>query len=343
MSSKPKNHAFIQTVILVIAAALFATACGAKEASTSPQEIPTVDIPTPTPIPPDRAILIAPADTDAGMLVEAQALMAELTASTGLQFETRAEITEDTLTADVKVVVFLSHPDNLGTLAAKAPATQFVAISSLDWTPPANVTLIHVQDNDAAFLAGYTAAILAPNFRVGALLAAESTSVSLAFENGVHYYCGTCSALINPLNSYPIVSVQSAGSAPEVWQAAFDQININKVNVVYVAKEAMSAQLLTYLAAQDVAIIANQTPLEEGRVRWAGSIYLDGISPLREIWNDLISGVGGRTINATFKITDNQQLAVSDGTVWLSQGRLRLVDDMIQLLRENQINTQAVN
>lgn len=343
MPSKLKNHPLFKIISLFAAAAIISTACGAKNAQAAPQEIPTVEVPTATPLPPDRAVLVAPADTDAATVAAAQALLTELTSSSGLQFETRPEVTPDTLSADVKIVIFLNHPDNLGTLAARAPGTQFVAISSLDWLPPANVTLIHRQENDAAFLAGFAAAILAPNFRVGALLPAENPSLDLAFQNGVGYYCGMCSAQINPLNSYPIISVQSAASTPETWQAAFDQLNQNKVNVLYVAREALSSQLLGYLAGKDVAVIANQAPPDESFANWAGSIYLDTLSPLREIWNDLVSGVGGKTVNATFTITDAHQISLTDGGVWLSPGKLRLMDNMINLLRTNQIDTQAAN
>ena len=343
MPSKPKNHPLFKVISLIAAAAIVSTACGAKNAQAAPQEVPTVEVPTSTPLPPDRAVLVAPSDADAATVAAAQTLLTELTASSGLQFETRPEITPDTLSADVKIVIFLKHPDNLGTLAARAPGTQFVAISSLDWLPPANVTLIHQQENDAAFLAGFAAAILAPNFRVGALLPAENPSLDLAFQNGVSYYCGMCSAQINPLNSYPIISVQSAASTPETWQAAFDQLNQNKVNVLYVAREALSSQLLGYLAGKDVAVIANQAPPDESFANWAGSIYLDTLSPLREIWNDLVSGVGGKTVNATFTITDAHQITLTDGGVWLSPGKLRLMDNIINLLRTNQIDTQAAN
>ncbi len=343
MSSKPKNQSLFKIVALIATAVIFSTACGAKQVQAAPQEVPTIEVPTSTPLPPDRAVLVAPADADASLVSAAQALLTELTASSGLQFETRAEVTPDTLTSDVKIVVFLNHPDNLGTLAARAPHTQFVAISSLDWTPPSNVTLIHQQENDAAFLAGYAAAILAPNFRVGALLASENPSLDLAFQNGVSYYCGMCSSQINPLNSYPVVSIQSAASTPDIWQASFDQLNQSKVNVLYVTKEALSTQLLSYLADKDVAVIANQAPPDESFANWAGSIYLDTLSPLREIWNDLISGVGGKTVNASFTITDAHQITLTDGSVWLSPGKLRLMDNMVTLLRTNQINTQSVN
>ena len=345
MPTKPK-HLFIITIsIAIIFSTLALSACGAKDDGDSAvqESLPPTDVPTPTPVPPDRAVLVAGADTDATYLAEAQAMMAELAASSGLEFETRQEATSETITPDVKIIVFLNHPENLGTLAANATGTQFAAISEQNWNPPSNVTIIRINDNNAAFLSGYIASIIAPNYRVGALLASENTEQNLAFKNGMIYYCGLCASSINPLNTYPVISTQSAGSAPETWQAAFDEINASKVNVVYLTKEAVSAQLLSYLSAMDVAVISNQSLLEEGRSRWAGTIYSDSLTPIREIWNDMLSGAGGKIVNASIKISDTQALTVQDGTVWISPGKLIWIDKMIQLLREDQINTQSAS
>jgi cell division septation protein DedD len=345
MSLKTNPKILILTLLLVVLFALTAAGCGSKaeQASQEPEVLPTVQQPTATPIPPDRAVLIISPDDNAETATQAQNLMAELAASSGLKFETRQDITAETLSADIKVLVFLHHPDNLGTLAAGAAGTQFVAVSDLDWTPPANVTLIHEDTTGTAFLAGYIAAITAPNFRVGALLAAEDTQMNTAFKNGVNYYCGICSSAINPLNAYPVVAEQPTASTPETWQAAFDQINLSKVNVVYIAREAVSPQLLAYLSSQDVAIISNQPISEEGRSRWAASVYMDAITPLREIWGDLVAGTGGKTISATFQIGDTQEVTLTDGSVWLSPGKLILVNQMVDLMREGQIDTQSVN
>lgn len=345
MSLKTNPKILIPTFLLAVLFALSAAGCGSKaeQAVQETQAVPTMEQPTAAPLPADRAVLIISPDDNAETAAQAQNLLAELAASSGLEFETRQEITAETLSADIKVLVFLYHPENLGTLAAGAPGTQFVAISDLDWNPPANVTLIHEDTTGTAFLAGYTAAITAPNFRVGALLAAEDVQMNTAFKNGVNYYCGICSSSINPLNAYPVVAEQPAASTPETWQTAFEQINLSKVNVVYVAREAISPQLLSYLSSQDVAVISNQQVTEEGRSRWAASIYMDAITPLREIWGDLVAGVGGRTISATFQIGDVQKVTVTDGSVWLSPGKLILADQMIDLMREGQINTQNVN
>ena len=345
MLLKTNLRKFILTLFVIFLFGLSAAGCGSKaeQAAQEPEVLPTIEQPTATPLPPDRAVLIISPDDNAETAAQAQNLLAELSASSGLEFETRQEITAETLTADIKVLVFLHHPDNLGTLAAGASGTQFAAISDLDWTPPANVTLIHEDTTGTAFLAGYIAAITAPNFRVGALLATEDTQMNIAFKNGVSYYCGICSSAITPLNTYPVVAEQTAASTPEIWQAFFDQINQSKVNVVYIAREAISPQLLSYLSSQDVAILSNQQVTEEGRSRWAASIYMDAITPLREIWGDLVAGIGGKTVSATFQIGDTQEITLTDGSVWLSPGKLILVNQMIELLREGQINTQSVN
>ncbi len=345
MSLKTNPKTLIPTILLVMLFALSAAGCGSKaeQAAQEPEVIPTVEQPTATPIPVDRAVLIVTPDDNAETAAQAESLLAELAASSGLEFETRQDITSETLTPDIKVLVFLHHPENLGTLAAGAAGTQFAAISNLDWNPPANVTLIHEDTTGTAFLAGYIAAITAPNYRVGALLAAEDVQMNTAFKNGVNYYCGICFSTINPLNAYPVVAEQPMTSTPETWQAAFDQINQSNVNVVYVAREAISPQLLSYLSSQDVAVISNQQVTEEGRAFWAASIYMDAITPLREIWGDLVAGIGGKTISATFQIGDTQEVLLTDGSVWLSPGKLILANQMVDLLREGQINTQSVN
>lgn len=344
MSFKHKHFFSFTAIIVLLLSTIAFSACGSKNSAeeTAQEVLPTIEVPTATPLPPDRALLIAAADTNETILTEAQTVMAELSASSGLEFETRQALTPEEVTADVKIVFFLQQPDNLGSLAANAPGTQFAAVTGQDWNPTANITIIRTRENDVAFLSGYIAAILAPNFRTGALLAAENAEFNRAFQNGIVYYCGICAASIYPLNTYPVISTQPANSAAETWQAAFNEINLSKVNVLYLANEASSAQFTSYLSAMDIAILGRQSPLAEGQSRWAGSVFIDSVSPIREIWNDMLSGTGGRTIIADIKIDNIQEIAVQDGSVWLSPGKLILVEKMIQLLREDQINTLSI-
>jgi hypothetical protein len=182
MSLKTNLKRLIPSILLIALFALASVSCKSKAEEAAQEPTATVEQPTATPIPPDRTVLIISADDDQGIAAQAQSVLTELSASSGLEFEVRQDISAETLTPDIKVLVFLHHPDNLGTLAAGAPGTQLVALSNLDWQPPANVTLIHEDETGTAFLAGYIAAITAPNFRVGALLATEDTAMDQAFQ-----------------------------------------------------------------------------------------------------------------------------------------------------------------
>ena len=341
-NSKP----FIKRLLVIFVVLSFSKAllgCSVIEPSTD--GIQETASPTATPIPiiaPDRAILVAPADISSVELAEAQVSIAELAAGSGLEFEIRQEIFANEITPDIRIIIFLEQPDNLGTLAANAPETQFVAISGQNWSPPANGTIILKNEGHVAFLAGYLSALLAPNFRVGGLLVSENTEFNQAFNNGVSYYCGLCAAVINPLNTYPVLSQQPANSPPANWQAAFTEINASKVNVLFLPGDAASAELGAYLSGMDVAVIGNQAPPEELKPRWVATIASDGLSPLREIWNDLMEGQSEKVVNASLKISDVNYVTVTDGLVWLSQGKMDLLNKVIALLREDQIYPYSV-
>ena len=330
-------------IFIILSISTFLLACSRDQSSVD--EIQEVIIPTDTPIKtaaPDRVVLIAPGDTSSNEFTEAQALINELAAGSGLEVEIRQEIFNNSITPDIKIIIFLEQPDNLGSLAASAPGTQFVAISSQNWSPPANGTIIRKNEDHVAFIAGYLSALLAPNFRVGGLQISEKPEFNQAFANGVSYYCGLCAALVYPLNTYPVLTQQPINSSAANWQAAFNEINASKVNVLFLSGEAASIELGTYLAQIDVAIIGNQTPPDELRSRWVATISSDGLSPLRDIWNDLLDGKGGKVMNASLKISDVNYVSVADGLVWLSQGKMDLLNKVISLLRDDQIHPYSV-
>jgi hypothetical protein len=337
---------FLKKLLLLslIIPAILVSGCGKKPGQPQPTPVQAQPTSLPTPLPAaDRVVLVAPADSDPVIVSDAEAALRELAASSALEFERREQVLANEITPDVKVMVFLYQPENLGSLATGAPGTQFVALTDQDWNPGQNVTIIRRREDHTAFMAGYLAALLAPNYRVGALLTAENPAFSQAFVNGANYYCGPCASLLYPLNKYPFISTQPAASPPSAWQAGFDAINVNKINLLFVAKEAASPELLAYLAALDVAMIGNQSPPAEGKAKWVATIYSDGITPIREIWQDLLAGNGGKVLNAALKISDNQYVSVGDGLVWLSQGKLNFAQKTMDLLQDNFINPLPVN
>lgn len=345
MSNAQSHKGISFSLLLLIIAHIFMTACGSGADISEPQPSEFTLTPELTPTTEaDRVVLVLPPDSDQAIASQAEALLKELSANSGLELEVRQKLESSDITQAMKVVVFLDLPENLGSLAASHSSTQFVAVTDEDWNPSANAAIIRMRESDVAFIAGYIAAMLAPNYRVGALLSAEKTAFNEAFANGVYYYCGICASQLYPLHTYPVTAVQPAGSPPSAWQTAFDQINANKVNVLYVANEAVSAELCAYLSTHDIALIGSQPPLEECRPRWSATIFLDGISPLSDIWPEILAGnAGGRAINAAISISDNMYISVQDGLVWLSEGKFNFAKQTIDLLRNNKINPLPID
>ena len=296
---------------------------------------------TPTTVPtqaPDRVILVAASSASEEAITEAQTFIAQLAAESGLEFETRDAIMANEVTPDIKVIVFLEQPDNLGSLAASAPSTQFVAISSQDWSPPPNGSIIRINNDHAAFLAGYLSAMIAPNFRVGALQIAENNAFNQAFMNGVYYFCGVCASVVFPYNTYPVVSQQPSASPPANWQVAFNEMNISsKVNVLFLPREAATPELSTFLASQDIAVVGNAPPPEELRGKWVATIHSDGLTALQEMWTDLLDGIGGKVINANLSFSDLNYLNIEYQLVGITEGKMVQMKEIIELLRDERI------
>lgn len=312
--------------------------CGVinEEAVTTEPEQATIPTTIPTQAP-DRVVLAAAGNTSAEAIVSAQSFIAQLAAESGLDFETRDSIMASEITPDIKVIVFLEQPENLGSLASSAPNTQFVAISSQDWNPPPNGNIIRINNDHAAFLAGYLSAMIAPNFRVGALQIAENNAFNQAFVNGVNYYCGICASVVFPYTTYPVVSQQPAGSPSVNWQSAFNEINLSKVNVLFLPQEAATPDLSAFLATQEIAVVGNAPPPEELRGKWVATVSSDGLTALREMWPDLLAGIGGKIINASLTFSDLNYLNIEFQTVGITQGKLLQLEEMIKLLRDGQV------
>ena len=318
----------IKKILLVILTLIFfSSGCSLiqnNQPTPTPTLIPT-RLPTPTSLP-ARAILIAPDGTDPSLLNEAQTILTDLSSASGLVFETRPGITSKEITADIKILVFLAHPDNLGSLSNAAPRTQFAVISDLNWNPGSNVTIIRRRPEYIAFMAGFISVNLDNNFRGGALIPASDTLSQVAFANGGHFFCGLCSPSIPPYVKYPLITTQPEGSSAAAWQAVFDQMYINGVRVLYVAPEAYSPELFTYLVSKGILLYGSQSPLDAARPRWAATLLVDGLSPFREIWPDLLAGKGGKIVYGGVRFADVQPALITPGKLDYFQklvGRMR--------------------
>lgn len=318
-------------------ALFFLNGCGIIQRfqpTATPTLIPTPK-PTATPLP-NRALLITTNTGDTELVSQAQLIMSELSAGSSLIFETRAELLQKDLTPDVKIAVFLSHPNNLGTLANAAPRTQFAVLSDLNWNPSNNVTIIRRKSESISFIAGLISVNLDNNFRGGALISTSDGISQQAFANGGHYFCGICSPSIPPYVKYPLIATQPDGSGAAAWAAAFDQMYLNGVRVLYVSKEAYSPELFIYLVGRGITLLGPQTPPDAAKSRWAATLIVDGLAPLREIWPDMVSGKGGKVVYGGVRFTDVQ-------SAFISPGKLDYFQKIVSRIRAGLLNPLTVS
>lgn len=123
-------------------------------------------------------------------------------------------------------------------LAAAHPETYFVVMGQPGVEPAVNLAVVGSQgmgEDLAAFMAGYLAALVTEDWRVGALLVSGSLpaeALALAFQNGAIYYCGLCRAAYPPFHAYP-QTVVLEGADPISVQAGLESLATMAVTTIF--------------------------------------------------------------------------------------------------------------
>lgn len=300
----------------------------------SPTQAPQI-----TPIQPQTlVVLVAPPQADVGLVDQLEAILSELSTSAGLDFEVRQDITPQDLSSTLRLVVVVPPDPGLGNLAQAAPNIQFLGVYIPGLEPAPNLSVIDTQDlspGTIGFLAGYLAAVVTPEWRVGAISLSDTSQgidSRQGFLNGVVFFCGLCRQTYPPFYTYPMYVEASSGSTSQEWQAAADLLIDRAVLTAYVAPGVGDDDLLEYLATAGINLIGTRTPPPGTNDRWIATITGDISASVRSAWPDLISGKGGAWISPPLAIMDvNPNL--------LSPGRQRLVDNLVAELTSGFIDT----
>ena len=274
---------------------------------------------------PGMVILAAPGDADSDQVSSIKATLSSLAATSHLDFQTRPALATGDLSSSSKVVVVFPPDPGLAELTKSYPGTQFVAVGIQGLTPTTNLSLIGPQGfrlDQQAFIAGYLAALLTADYRVGILTLTGSSSSQVeedAFSNGVRFYCGLCRPTHPPYLDSPQIAEITSQNNQSGWQSAVDTLIQNAVTTVYVSPEVNSADLFTYLVKSNIELIGNQPPPDSIASLWIATILPDPASALSQLWPNLIAGKGGTEVAMPFTLADT-----SSGL--LNQAHQRLVD-----------------
>jgi hypothetical protein len=329
-------------IILFTLLVLALSACGGGEASGTSTPMPT-DTPvvpptlTPTPASP-LAMLVLPADLEPETSNLYQTTVYDLTQTSGLRFQVRNTLSAaDLAEPGLKMVIVLPPDPGIAALAAAAPQVQFLAINIPEVTAGGNISVLgnNAQTDIAAFLAGYTAALITEDYRIGMLLPKDNPDALRAlnaFATGMKYQCGTCRPVYFYNWTYPQYLEIGAEEDPANYDAYADILMLQyKVQTIYLHPDIATSDLMTYIGTTGAYMIGTVTP-EQRPAGWVMTIQPDIIKAIQNAWPDLVSGKGGVTVQSPLGLAD------VDPTL-LSPGKQRDVEKVLSELQAGLIST----
>jgi len=337
-------------LLLLVLLILPISACGQASppvstptGSMATASLPPTDTPapssTPTPEAP-MAILLAPPDSDQATAAALQTMLTSLAAQAGLRFQVRPSLGVGGV-GNVRIVVAIPPDPGLVALASSRTGTQFLAVGIPGLKPASNLSILDSQadrQDQLGFLAGYLAAVITEDWRVG-IVSEEDTpagkAASLGFRNGVTYFCGLCLPVYPPFpnGGYPVHVDLPAGAGPEDWQATITYLASWQVETVFVNPAVADDKLLAALAKADMNLIVAGPPAEAWREHWVASLGAqDPLQAVPDLWTKLLAGKGGEQISQPLGFTGvNPDL--------FSPGRQHLVETMLADLLASFIDT----
>jgi hypothetical protein len=284
------------------------------------------------------AALLTPPGADPQQVAALQDLLGELAKEAGLQFEQVNELTSSDLVRNLEVVVVLPPDPGVQALAAATPETKFLAVGMPGLEQTANLLPVGAEGalpDQQGFLAGYLAALVTQDWRVGVISTGDSPAgiaQQQGFINGAIYYCGLCRPAAPPFVQYPVTVDLAQGAGLAEGQAAADALIAQGVITVYVAPGAGDASLLEYLAQRGVNIIGVESPPPAVQENWIATISTDWLEAVRQTWAQAMGGAPA--------MNENPPLAISDRNEALfSIGRQRLAEQASDELASGLIDT----
>lgn len=320
---------------MILAAGFIAGCSASSEPKLTPAEsvssstavaVTSQVVPSATPRSATAAIYVHPEEDSELLGGIAQPILEELAISAGYQIVELEELPLSVVNPNAHIVVLIGAPSAASDLIQNNPEVRFLLIGETDIEPGVNVSTIGsggLPKHEQSFLAGYIAALIAPEWRTGMMMAeTESKDLAGAFQRGIKFYCGLCRQTFPPYYDYPVVEIVKPEETGSITQS-FQSLSGFYVDTVYVS-EGVITRADGYERGEELSIkvIGSSAPPDAWRSNWVAAIQFDLEVPLRSAWSELIEGSGGNKHPIGFVLTDvNDEL--------LSPGKLDHANDVI--------------
>jgi hypothetical protein len=253
-----------------------------------------------------------------------------------MRFQVLNTLSPADLEPGLQIVIALAPDPGILALAAAAPNVQFLAINIPEITPAGNISVLggNSQSDIAAFLAGYTAALITDDYRIGMMMPRDNADAIRAFNaysSGMTFYCGTCRPFYYLPWSFPQYIDIPADEDVNNYDAYSDILMMQyKVRTIYLYPDIATQDLMTYIGTTGVLMIGAKAP-EQLPAGWVMTIQPDVVKAIQNAWPQLISGQGGVTVQSPLGLSD------IDPSL-LSPGKQRLVEQMLQDLQSGYVS-----
>lgn len=313
----------------------------APAVSATPDATSTPDF-TPTPAAP-VGVFLTPPGSNAGLVEALNSMIGSRIREQGLRYQVLPNLTEaDFETEQYAIVVAVPPFPELSAVAQASPDTKYLAVGFSDLEPTDNISVLGSGGGDydiQGFIAGYIAAMITDDWRVGALSMADNPDALAArdgFRAGVKYYCGLCNPKYAPtgLNYiYPKYIDLPADATDLEISANIDFMVDRVVNTFFIVPGVGTPQIYRTLVAYQKNIIGSGADFQEDyRDFWVASLEYDLISSFEEFWPQFLEAETG--------IADTPPLLLTDiNPDLLSEGKIKLVEDVLEELRGGFIKT----
>ena len=304
-----------------------------------PTEIP---VDTPTPLAP-VGVFLTPPGSDPNLVADLNPLVTEYIRAEGLRFQVLETMTaEDFSRDDFHLVVVVPPFPDLEGLAKQTPGTKFLAIGFNNLDPLDNLSVLRSGGGDfdvQGFIAGYIAAMITPDWRVGVLSVQESEDALAAregFRVGVKYFCGLCNPKYAPMGVnyiYPkYIDLPAEVSDIEI-EANVNFLIDRYVNTFYIVPGVGDPKIYSILTSNEKLIIGSGSDYrEEYGNYWVASLEYDLLAAFEDFWPAFLTSDVGFDQTPPLLIADvNSNL--------LSPGKIKLVERMLEEVSSGYIQT----
>jgi hypothetical protein len=333
-----------QTVLAVLLI-FFLSACTGATTASSPEANPS-DIPSPTALPatatdlPPALLLLGSTASPYFDLIQNEVL--EFTQNVGWRLTVEAHPPGDFTESEINMVIALGPDPGIGEMAAQYPAIQFLAIGIADLSPTNNLSILgengYRQDR-RAFLGGYIAAIMAPQWRVGFIHDAvlpQATMLEESFMNGMTFFCGLCNSVYPPFYEYPIYFPLADDENLAEWSTALDLMTNSATEIVYAFTQATPTSDLILQGGDELIWLGNSSPGADQNPTWAASIDFAPHTVLRDHWEQLQAGDGGWIAEIPLTLSNVNSVFISAGRqVWIEETIVALNNGWVEPLVSN--------